>query len=61
MRESLALYNVLPKANIDFGPVVKMRELLAFEKQGREPIVAPRPSALFNRELAESFTEACAE
>ena len=61
MREPLAPNCGLAKANVDLRPVVEMRELLAFEKQGRKPIVSPRPSTFFDRELAESLTQIFAE
>ena len=61
IRESLAPDHLFAKADINLRPVVKVREIPTFEKQGREPIVTPWPSALFNCELAETLAQVIAE
>jgi len=52
MREALTPNCVLSKADINLRPVVKVCEFLTVKKQGREPIVTPRPSTLFNCEIS---------
>jgi len=61
MREALTPNCVLSKADINLRPVVKVCEFLTVEKQGRESIVTPGPSTLFNCKLAKPLTQAIAE
>ena len=61
MGEPLAPNCILAEADINLRPIVKVCEFLTVEKQGREPIVTPRPSALINREFTESLTQAISE